>query len=415
MVGDERELDLIVWGATGFTGRLVAEYLLKRQPEEAPLRWALGGRDTAKLEAMRAGLGAGASSLPLVTGDATDAASMDALASRARVVCSTVGPYALYGSELVRACSVRGTHYCDLTGEVHWMQRMIDAWGDRAAASGARIVHTCGFDSIPSDLGVFAVQRVMRERFGCSAPTVKARVGAFRGGASGGTIASMLNMLEEAERDREVRRAMANPYALNPKELRAGPDRDPRPVPGWDEDFGQWTAPFVMAAINTRVVRRSNALLGHAYGRDFHYEEAMLMGAGPLGFARAAALTAGLAGGMGAASIGPLRRLMSRALPAPGEGPDAATREAGFWKLRFLAEHPDRPEARVALDASGDRDPGYGSTSKMLGEAALCLARDPLDSEPGFLTPAAAMGDALIARLEAHAGVDFRSVDTPSG
>ncbi|MGI9590342.1 MAG: saccharopine dehydrogenase family protein [Myxococcota bacterium] len=405
MSSSDREFDLVLWGATGFTGRLVAEYLLSRRLEGS-LRWALGGRDRLKLARVRSELGAGAAEIPLLTGDAADAASMNELADRARVVCSTVGPYALYGSELVRACAERGTHYCDLTGEVHWMQRMIDAHQDRAVASGARIVYTCGFDSIPSDLGVFALQQAMRERHQVSASRVRCRVAGFSGGASGGTIASMLNMLEEAEGDRDVRRAMANPYALNPKELRSGPDAESGLAPAWDDDFEQWTAPFVMAAINTRVVRRSNALLGHAYGQDFRYEEAMLMGAGPLGYAKAAAFAAGLAGGMGAASIGPLRGLIRRALPSPGEGPDAETRRAGYWDLRFVGEGP-RAGQRVALRATGDRDPGYGSTSKMLGESALCLALDPLDSEPGFSTPAAALGTALIERLERHAGVHF--------
>jgi short subunit dehydrogenase-like uncharacterized protein len=403
----DREFDLVVWGATGFTGRLVVEYLFGRYGAES-FRWALGGRDARKLEAVRESLGRGAESLPLVTGDAADAGSTNELVRRTRVVCTTVGPYALYGSELVRACAESGTHYCDLAGEVHWMQRMIDAHEDSAAASGARIVHTCGFDSIPSDLGVFAVQRAMRERYGVTASRVKGRVAGFSGGASGGTIASMLNMLEEAEHDTDVRRAMSNPYSLNPKDLRAGPDAREGLLPAYDDDFAQWTAPFVMAAINTRVVRRSNALLGHAYGKDFRYEEAMLMGAGPLGFAKASALAAGMAGGMGAASIGPLRRLLQRTLPAPGEGPDAAQREAGYWDLRFLGERPGDAAQRVSLRVTGDRDPGYGSTSKMLGESAVCLATDDLDTAPGFSTPAAAMGDSLIVRLEANAGVRFQ-------
>ena len=402
----DRELDIVVWGATGFTGRLVAEYLLEAYGSDA-FRWALGGRDTGKLERVRKALGPSAAALPLVTGEAGDAASMSALAQRARVVCTTVGPYALHGAELVRACAEAGTHYCDLTGELHWMQRMMDAHGDRAVASGARIVHSCGFDSIPSDLGVLALQRAMRERHGVSASRVKGRIAGFSGGASGGTIASMFNLLEEAAHDADVRRALSDPYSLNPKDLRSGPDREERLWPTYDADFGQWTAPFVMSAINTRVVRRSNALLGHAYGSDFRYEEAMLMGAGPLGFAKATALATGLAAGMGAASLAPLRRLLRSALPAPGEGPDEARREAGYWDLRFLGERAGSPSQRVMLRVRGDRDPGYGSTAKMLGESAVCLARDALASEPGFLTPAAAMGEALIARLEERAGVRF--------
>ena len=410
MTERDREFDVVVWGATGFTGRLVAEYLLARYGT-GELRWALGGRNERKLERVRHGLGAAAAGLPLVLGDGDDEVSLRALAERTRVVCTTVGPYALYGSKLVAAFVEAATHYCDLTGEVQWMRRMIDAHQDAATASGARIVHTCGFDCIPSDLGVHFVQREMRARHGVAAPRVKCRVAGFSGGASGGTLASMLNMLEEAGRDREVIRILNDPYALNPKDLRSGPDRRESVRPEYDEDYAQWTAPFVMGAVNTKVVRRSNALLGHPYGRDFRYDEAQLAGAGPAGLARAAAIAAGLAGAMGAASLGPVRRLLANRLPAPGEGPSAAKREAGYWDLRFLARHPEDPAQSLRARLTGDRDPGYGSTSKMLGESAVCLALDALVSPPGFSTPAAAMGDALLERLRARAGVTFEIED----
>ena len=373
------------------------------------MRWALGGRNRDKLEEVRAGIsrdtGTDASDLPLVVGDAHDAAAMASLAARTRVVCSTVGPYALYGTDLVVACARGGTHYCDLTGEVFWMRRMIDAHQDDAVASGARIVHTCGFDCIPSDLGVYFVQREMNARHGVAAPRVKLRVAGFQGGGSGGTAASGLNMLEEAGRDPEVARIGEDPYALNPKDRRSGPDGPDRNAPAWDADFEQWTGPFMMAGIDTRVVRRSNALLGYAYGAGFRYDEAMLMGAGPGGFVKAAGLAAALRSGMAAMKLAPVRRLAASRMPAPGEGPSKETRESGYWDVRLVAEHPDDPAKNLRARLTGDRDPGYGSTAKMLGESAVCLALDPLSSLPGFLTPASCMGDPLLERLQQNAGI----------
>ncbi|MDX1649366.1 MAG: saccharopine dehydrogenase NADP-binding domain-containing protein [Myxococcota bacterium] len=413
MAAAERNLDLVLHGATGFTGRLVAEYLLQRYggPGES-LRWALSGRSREKLERVRDELGretgvAGAKELPLVVADAADAAAMEVMAARTRVVCTTVGPYAKYGSKLVAACAASGTHYCDLTGEVHWMRRMIDAHREAAEASGARIVHTCGFDSIPSDLGVLFVQREMRIRHDAVSPHVKLRVKGASGGMSGGTAASMLNMLEEAQRDPSVRRAVADPYALNPEGERTGPDGpDPR-SPAWDEDFDSWTAPFLMGAINTRIVRRTNALREWAYGRDFRYDEAMLTGSGPAGWAKAAGISAGTGAVMAAGTLGPLRALLGRALPKPGEGPSREAREKGYFDLRLLALHPTDPGKNVRARVTGDRDPGYGSTAKMLAESAVCLAKDVLPVGGGFWTPASAMGEALLDRLQAHAGLVF--------
>ncbi len=406
----EREFDLVVWGATGFTGRLVAEHLLRRSAEES-FRWALGGRNRAKLEAVRDTIeretGRDAGTLPLVLGNSDDEASMAALAGRTRVVCTTVGPYAQYGSKLVAACVKAGTHYCDLTGEVQWIRRMIDRHHDDAVSSGARIVFTCGFDCIPSDLGTFFLQREAIARNGAPCSHVKYRVNDFAGGASGGTIASMLNMMEEAEHDPEVRRIVSAPYAINPKDQRSGPDAAERLGPSHDPDFGQWVAPFVMASINTKVVRRSNALLDHLYGRDFRYDEAVLMGSGPLGLAKAAGVSAGTAAGMGAMAIRPLRRLIGKRLPQPGEGPDAKTRESGHFDILLFGRHASDPARNLRGRVTGDRDPGYGSTSKMLGESALCLALDELASPGGCSTPAAAMGEALLTRLQKSAGLRF--------
>jgi short subunit dehydrogenase-like uncharacterized protein len=418
MERSDREYDVVVQGATGFTGRLVAEYLLGRYGVGGELRWAMAGRNPAKLEAVRDEIGreAGkdASGVPIVVADADDRAALDALAASARVVCSTVGPYAKYGSGLVAACVGAGTDYCDLTGELQWMRRMIDAHEPGAKASGARIVHNCGFDCIPSDLGTWFVQREMRGRHGVPARRVSLRVRGSKGGASGGTIASMLNMLDEAERDPSIRRLLADPYALNPEGRRSGPDGNEGLRPTHDDDFDAWTGFFVMAGINTRVVRRTNALLGDLYGADFRYDEAILTGDGPLGWLKAAGLGLGTGSVMALMALGPIRRLAARFLPKPGEGPSKEVRESGYWDLELFAEHPDDRGKSLRARVTGDRDPGYGSTAKMLAESAVCLAQDEARTGGGFWTPAAAMGDALVTRLSANAGVTFR-IEEPAG
>ncbi len=412
MSQDEREFEVVIWGASGFTGKLTAEYLLAEYGVSNGLRWAIGGRNPEKMEAVRRELaettGVECASLPILTGDSDDMSSLVELARRTRVVCTTVGPYAKYGSNLVEACAQSGTDYCDLTGEVHWMQRMIEAHQDAATASGARIVFTCGFDCIPSDIGAFFMQREMNRLHGVACSQIQLRVKGFSGGASGGTIASMLSMLEESESDPRVGRAMSEPYSLNPKAERTGPDSAEPLAPHYDSDFDQWTAPFVMAGINTKVVRRSNALLDYAYGKDFRYDEAMLMGTGPGGFAKATATSAGSALMMGAMAVGPLRRAAAGRLPQPGEGPSRAKREAGYFDLRLRGVGPNGHVIHGRVN--GDRDPGYGSTSKMLAESAVCLARDSLGLGGGIWTPASAMGEALLMRLP-KAGVTFRLED----
>ncbi|MCR9096596.1 MAG: saccharopine dehydrogenase NADP-binding domain-containing protein [bacterium] len=411
MSDSTRDFEIVLWGASGFTGKLTAEYLLRKHGAAGDLRWAIGGRNREKLERVRRELadetGVDCEALPILVGDSDDAAALEAIARRTKVVCTTVGPYAKYGSKLVEACAKTGTDYCDLTGEVHWMARMIEAHADAAEASGARIVFTTGFDCIPSDLGVFFLQRETIARHGTPASQVQLRVKGFSGGASGGTIASMLTMLEEAGRDSEVMRVMNEPYSLNPKDRQTGPDSPERFTPSYDEAFGQWVAPFVMAGINTKVVRRSNALLGFRYGEDFRYDEAMLMGAGPAGMAKASATSFGSAATMGMMAIGPIRRLVSGRLPQPGDGPTKAQREKGYFDLRLRGTTPDGRVVNARV--RGDRDPGYGSTAKMLAESALCLARDTLDSPGGMHTPASAMGEALLARMP-DAGVTFEVV-----
>ncbi|MBD3868267.1 MAG: saccharopine dehydrogenase NADP-binding domain-containing protein [Acidobacteria bacterium] len=397
----DREFDLILWGATGFTGQLVARHLAENYDWDV-LRWAIGGRDEVKLAAVREGLGA--PDLPVVLGDAHDQDKMAALAKRTRVVCSTVGPYARYGSELVAACVRAGTGYCDLTGEAHWIRRMLDAHNAQAVETGARIVPTCGFDSIPSDLGVYFLQREMQSRHGAPGPRIKGGVARLNGKASGGTVASMLNLLEEAGNDRSVRRILVNPYSLNPEGKRNGPDGRDRMSPSYDDDFRKWTAPFIMAGINTRIVRRSAALMPDLYGPDFSYQESMLTGRGVGGALKATAVSGVMAAALGALSIGPIRRLIAPRLPQPGEGPTPEEQKNGNWEMRFLGGSSG---ARV----TGDMDPGYGSTSKMLAESAVCLALDQLTVGGGFHTPASAMGNILIERLQKNAGVTFEVIE----
>ena len=410
-----REFDVIIWGATGFTGRLVAEHLCRRHGPSGDLRWALGGRNQAKLESVRESLGDSAKDLPIVLGEGLDLDSMHLVAKKAKVVCSTVGPYAKYGSPIVQACAENGTDYCDLTGEIHWMQKMIDAHSAAAASTGARLVHTCGFDCIPSDLGTWFIQKEMQERHGVVSPAVKMRVQAFRGGASGGTIASMLNMMDEAKKDPSVMQAMNHPYAINPEGQRSGPDEPESFRPYHDEDFGEWVAPFVMAGVDTKVVRRTNALLGYQYGQGFRYNEGMLMGSGPIGAIKAGATTAGVGAGMALATVSPVRSLFAQRMPAPGEGPSPEIQAAGFFDLRFFAQHPSEPNHSLHARVTGDRDPGYGATSRMLGEAAVGLARDDLQAKGGFWTPASLGGVKLLDRLTQHAGMSFEIVDRPHG
>ena len=410
MNDEGREFDIVVLGATGFTGALVAEYLCKRYAVGDRLRWAAAGRNERKLAALRESLGSGAASLPIIVADTLDASAMRQLAERTRVVLTTVGPYARYGSEVVAACAASGTHYCDLAGEVQWIRRMIDAHHDTARGSGARIVHCCGFDSIPMDIGAWFLQKEARARYGEYCDSIMLLVKAMKGGASGGTMASMMNLMREARADREVARVLARPYSLNPDGEQSGPDRGDQRGIRFDADAQSWTAPFIMATVNTRVVRRSHALLGYPWGAGFRYHEAIRTGRGPGGWVRSATITAGLAGLVGLASFSWSRSLLERfVLPKPGTGPDANARESGFFNLQQIGKLPDGRHIRARI--TGDRDPGYGSTSKMLAESAVCLALDDLDSAGGVLTPAAAMAAPLIARLQANAGLGFEIRD----
>ncbi|RZU47127.1 short subunit dehydrogenase-like uncharacterized protein [Fluviicoccus keumensis] len=395
---------IVVFGATSFVGQILTRYLWQRHGIGGEVSWALAGRSLGKLEQVRASLGPQAAALPLIVADAAHEAELRSLCAQTRVIVSTVGPYALYGSPLVKVCAETGTDYCDLTGEVQWIARMIAEHEATAQKSGARIVHCCGFDSIPSDLGVHFLQQHARQQFGQPCSTIKLRIKNMRGGASGGTVASMLNVVQESVKDPSVRKLMSNPYALCPGVQGV---RQPNvTLAEYDEDARSWLAPFVMAGINTRVVHRSN-LVGGNYGADFRYDEAMMTGNGFKGRAVATAIGAGLAGFLAAAALPPTRFLLEKVVPQPGEGPTPEEQEKGGYDFRFFGRTTSGQ--KMVVKVTGDRDPGYGSTAKILGEAAVCLAleTDKAKVGGGFWTPATAFGDKLVKRLVDHAGLTF--------
>lgn len=395
--------DVVVFGATSFVGQILCKYLVGRHGTDGDLRWAIAGRSASKLDEVARSTGA---DVPRIVADASDRAALADLAASTQIVASTVGPYALYGSELVAAVVEAGGDYCDLTGEVQWMRRMIDAHQSRAEATGARIVHTCGFDSIPSDLGTWFLQQRAIEEFGEPCAEVRMSVKGAKGGVSGGTAASGMQMFEEMAADPELRKLVADPYVLAPVDLRRGPKQPGLGRPTRDDRFESWVAPFVMAPTNSAVVLRSHALLGQPWGRDFTYGETVMTGDGPIGGLAAWGMTAGLAAFAGAASFGATRKLLGKLIPEPGAGPSEAKQQAGYFDLRFIGRTADGQEIRTKV--TGDADPGYGSTAKMLGEsAAAFLDLDPASVGGGFWTPASAFGDVLIERLEAHAGVRF--------
>jgi short subunit dehydrogenase-like uncharacterized protein len=379
-----REFGIIVYGATGFTGRLVAEYLSTRVG--AP-KWAMAGRSMAKLQEVRDLIGAPADT-HLIVADATDPESLDAMAKRTQVVLTTVGPYQLYGNEVLSACIANGTDYTDLSGEPVWMRQKIDEHGDAAEKSGARICFSAGFDSIPFDLGVLGLQQHCTEKFGAPAPRIKGRVRAMQGGASGGTAASLKATMAAAAVDRQVIAHLVNPFCLVPGF--DGPTQPRGDKPAYDESLGSWATAFVMAPINTKNVHRTNALLGHLYGTDFVYDEMMLTGPGDKGEAIAKHVAANPSFG-------------GDNDPLPGEGPSKEERDNGFYDILFVAEYPDGRTARYSV--KGDRDPGYGSTSKMIAETAIALVEVP--GKGGFTTPGAALGMVLADRLQAKAGLSF--------
>jgi len=381
-----KEFDVIVFGATGYTGRLVAEHLLKSYGVNGPVKWAMAGRNAGKLTEVKSLLGA-PSSLPTVIANSDDPASLEAMANRAKVIISTAGPYQLYGSNLVAACAKTGTDYVDLTGESHWISAMTAAHHERAKSSGARIVFSCGFDSIPFDLGVWFVEEAAKQKFGSYCARVRGRIRGLQGGLSGGTLASGQATIAAAQKDPAIGETLANPFALTPGF--EGPSQPDGDTPYEDKVTGSWVGPFMMAGINTKAVHRTNLLLGHPWGREFQYDEMQMLDGPPRGPA-----------GLGGFNFG------AGGMPKPGDGPTKEERDAGWYDILFIAEAHDGRTVRAAV--KGDSDPGYGSTSKILAEAALALAEIPRSRTPGGCwTSAAAMAPTLVKRLPERAGLTF--------
>ncbi len=384
----ERELDVVVFGASGYTGKLVAEYIQSEYGENGSVKWAIAGRNREKLEGIREELGL-SSDLSILEVDSNDQGSLNAMTGSTKCVLTTVGPYQLYGSNLVESCAKNGTDYVDLTGEPGWMYEMINAHKETAQASGARIVFSCGFDSIPFDLGVYFVQQAAMDKFGKPAQHVRGRVKAMNGEFSGGTIASLGATMATLKKKPELIKVLANPFSLT--EGFEGPAQLDDSKVLLDKKLNMWVAPFVMAPINTKNIHRSNALLDHQYGEDFCYDEMMIAGEGEEGKQIADAMTS--ANPMGGDNV-----------PQPGEGPSKESREQGNYDVLFFA---DLGEESIEARVTGDMDPGYGSTSKMITESAICLIQDCSDLPGGIYTPAPAMGDKLIQRLEEKAGLTF--------
>ena len=391
MMKSERAHDIVVYGATGYTGRLVAEYLAQHYSGSGP-KWAMAGRSKAKLAQVRDLIGAPAAT-PLIEANSDDPASMAALAQSARVILTTVGPYQLYGEPLVKACVEAGTDYADLCGEPGWMREMIDRYHDAAKPSGARIAFSSGFDSIPFDLGVLMLQKEAVARFGRPAPRVKGRMRAMLGSFSGGTAASLTETMKAAARNPKLIPILRSPFGLTPGF--EGPSQPLGLIPEYEESVGKWAAPFIMATINIKNVHRTNFLLGHPYGADFKYDEMMLTSAGELGQKAAHAVAEMLKKPFGAKP------------PQPGEGPSAEERNAGHYDVLFIGEYPDGLSLRYGV--KGRYDPGYGSTSRMIAETGLALL--DCTAPGGVSTPGALLGEALVKRLAEHAEISFAVED----
>lgn len=407
------QFDVIVFGATSFVGQILAQYLtdtFNGQGQES-LSWAIAGRSQQKLNEVKAKLKSGGEQTELATliADAHDESAVKALCDSARVIISTVGPYALYGETLVKVCAETGTDYCDLTGEVQWISRMLNKYEDTAKASGAHIVHCSGFDSIPSDMGVYFTQQQAKATLDEYCNNISMRVKAAKGGASGGTIASMLNITKEVVANPSMRKDLLNPYWVCPKGHGFKVRQFDTKGPTFDKNFNAWTAPFIMAAINTRIVFRSHALAGAPYGNDFKYDEAMLVGKGVKGRLTATAIVAGLGAFFVGAAIKPMRWLLENTiLPKPGEGPTPKEQVEGYYDIRFVGKTANGKEIRTKVVGQGD--PGYGSTSQMLGQVGACLALDKTlmeSKEGGFWTTSTLLGDRLIERLEKDAQLKF--------
>ncbi len=411
----DKQFDVVLWGATGFTGQLVAEYFATNYGVGGQLRWAIAGRNSEKLEKLRKSLETiqpRAASLPILLGECGDLATCEKIASQTKVLCTTVGPYLDYGVPMVQACVEAGTDYCDLSGETPFIRRIIDEFELSAIQGQSKIVPSCGFDSIPSDLGCWMLQEYALEHYGAPCEDVTLYVGKTKGGMSGGTIASMIGLLQRSVTDRSIRRTLGHPYALNPEGTWRGEDGSDQANVRWDSDLGCWTGPFVMAGINTRIVRRTNALLEEKYGSKFSYREVTTYPKGFKSRVRAEIMRFGLGAFVGMVALKPTRTLLEKTiLPAPGEGPSAKERNAGYFNFTLIGKgrSPNGESFEVKGSVYGDKDPGYAGTARMLGEAAISLAlqRVELPKTYGILTPASAMGTVLLRRLQ-NAGMEFK-------
>ena len=396
-----KKFDIIIWGATSFTGKLVAEYIFKKYGS-SKIKWAIAGRNLKKLEKIRYQVAD--ENIPIFIADSFDEESLSKFVKKTKVVCSTVGPYSLYGTKLVKLCVDNNTNYCDITGEAHWIRSLIDRFHEEAKSKKIKIINSCGFDSIPSDMGVYFIQNEIKKINNNYAKSIKMRVAGIRGGISGGTYSSINNLLKEAYRDNSIFKVLNNPYGLNPKDKMEGLDKKDLRKIIFDKESNSWIYPFIMAGINTKIVRRSNALSNFIYGKDFRYEEAMIAGKGISGFWKAILAVFPLAMiGLNPNSF--LKKIVDSFMPKPGEGPGIEKRKNGFYNLRFYITLNNNRTAFAKV--IGDSDPGYGSTSKMLAESALCLAFDNLSDNYGVITPSSGMGDKLLNRLKENAGLSF--------
>ena len=399
-MSNTKQLDLIIWGATGFTGQLVSEYINKKYSNTA-LKWGIAGRNKEKVSVIAKRLNIAKDRVFIA--DCNNIESLIKLTSKTKVICTTVGPYAKLGTNLIDACIKTNTNYCDITGETQWIRKMIDKYHSKAKENKIKIINSCGFDSIPSDMGVFYSQKKLFEKTGEYANKINMRVAGAKGGISGGTYNSLSNVLEEARVDKEVRKTLTNPYGLNPIDKQNGPDKADLQSVIFDKVSNSWIAPFVMAGINTKIVRRSHALIDFKYGSDFSYDEATLSGKGVLGQVK------------GYLSLIPIflatrkkgsfiKNIVDYVLPKSGEGPSEKTRISGYYNLRFYLTQQNKIYLSKVI---GDMDPGYGSTSKMLAESAVCLALDKTPETYGILTPSVALGNPLLKRLQENAGLTF--------
>lgn len=411
---EKRPYAVVLYGATSFVGKITAHYLVEflsntKDKNGNNVSWAIAGRDQEKLNELQSEL---TSEVDIILANSKDAASLDEMTKQTQVIISTVGPYLKYGEPLIKSCAENGTDYVDLTGEAIFIKDMMDKYQDTAKQSGARIVNSCGFDSIPSDLGVYFTQTQAEEKFGTACDVIHMRVKAAKGGISGGTIASMATIFEEVGQDKSRRKQVANPYLLNDDKEAPSVRQDNVTKPAYDDEHKRWLAPFVMASINTRIVHRTNQLLGYEYGRDFKYDEAMWMKDGVKGQLSSYAMSAGLFGFATAMMIKPSREFLSKhVLPKSGSGPSQEEQKNGYFDIRLFGQTANK--GTITTKVTGDKDPGYGSTSRMLSQAALCLAQDISkdDVGGGFWTPVSAMGDKLLVRLEAHAGLSFKVIE----